>query len=146
MRIDRLRCVNFMRMLVICGNEDCRAEFAADTVNPFWKCPECEREIENRFFPFLSARIMEARIRPEKADWKRLYTEHLTVIEDFVGQKTGRIREFDKDFEMDEDHSIEEFRGFADDAIYDQEMFDRLLKRGHGTAVYLIRILRDRIP
>ena len=135
-----------MRMLVICGNEDCRTEFATDTVDPFWKCPECDREIENKFFPFLSARIMEARIHPGKADWKKLYMEHLAVIEDFVAQKTGRVREFDGNFKMDEEHSIEEFRSLADDAKYDREMFDRLLKRGHGTAVYLIRILRDRIP
>ena len=37
-----------MRIIVICGNEECNKEFDADTNEPEWNCPHCDRIIKNK--------------------------------------------------------------------------------------------------
>lgn len=64
-----------MRMKVICGDPDCREEFFVDSKDRIWVCPNCSREIENKHYPFLTARFMQARIDKESADWKKRLSE-----------------------------------------------------------------------
>jgi hypothetical protein len=63
-----------MRIIVICGNDECGQEYHAETNDFKWECPHCGRERENKFYPFLTARFMQARIDGDKADWKSLYS------------------------------------------------------------------------
>ena len=62
-----------MKMMVKCGDDNCRNEFSADTEEPEWVCPRCDRVIKNPHFPFLTARIMHSRYRPEEVDWEYLF-------------------------------------------------------------------------
>jgi len=58
---------------VKCGNQDCGKEFRADTADPVWKCPHCGREIENRYYPFLTAKLMQAKINGDEKTWRERY-------------------------------------------------------------------------
>ena len=76
-----------MRIRVICGDEACRNEFSAETEEAQWVCPECEREITNPHFPFLTARIMQASFKPDEADWEMLFQRLLEDVQVYFGGK-----------------------------------------------------------
>jgi len=61
-----------MQIFIKCGGDGCGREFKADTEQGLWLCPHCDHEIKNKNYPFLSARLMEAKRLPEEADWKDL--------------------------------------------------------------------------
>lgn len=64
-----------MKMRVVCGDPECRKEFPVSSEDPFWECPSCGRKIENRKYPFLTAKLMQASIDGENADWKALFVD-----------------------------------------------------------------------
>ena len=131
-------------MLIVCGNEECRKEFVGNTVDPYWKCPACDREIENKHFPFLTAKLMEAKASPGKAAWESLYVEHLMTITDFVRQKTALIERTIPGFEMPKEHKLDDLANMDKETVFDQKSFDLLLTRGHATAIYLIDVLKKK--
>jgi len=134
----------FMKMLIKCGNEECRAEFAGDTTEPFWKCSACDREIENRHFPFLNAKLIDSKVRPEKAEWKNLFHEHLKIIRDFSGEKREKIRCIDPEFEIPSEYALDEFIKIDEGTDVTQKDFNRLLTKGHAIAIYLLDVLKDK--
>jgi hypothetical protein len=80
-----------LRLKVVCGQEGCRNEFSADTEEPRWTCPSCEHVIENPHFPFLTARIMQSKYKPEEVDYEAYFTHlvedvrrHFLDREDFL--------------------------------------------------------------
>ena len=88
-----------MRMKVKCGNEDCRTEFFVDSAEPVWTCTECGREITNRNYPFLTAKLMQARIDGPKADWKAAYQNLLEMARKEINTRTeGGKRSIDLSF------------------------------------------------
>ena len=62
-----------MQFIIKCGGEDCGREFKGDTQEPSWLCPYCDHEVLNKDYPFLCARLMEAKRVPEETDWRDLY-------------------------------------------------------------------------
>lgn len=64
-----------MRMLVRCGDQDCNNEFYADSKDPVWECTNCGREIVNQNYPFLTAKLMQAKIDGDRADWREMFIE-----------------------------------------------------------------------
>ena len=62
-------------MIVKCGNPDCREEFKVSSKDPEWECPACSRAIVNRNYPFLTAKLMQAKIDGDLADWKGLFAD-----------------------------------------------------------------------
>lgn len=75
-----------VRIFVACANPDCGEEYPVETDDRHWDCPHCGRELENRFYPFLTARLMNARIHSEEADWRQHHDELLE-------RARGRARE-----------------------------------------------------
>ena len=61
-----------MQFIIKCGGDNCGREFKAETEDRMWQCPFCDHEIPNRDYPFLSARLMEAKRVPEETDWHDL--------------------------------------------------------------------------
>ncbi len=76
-----------MRMKVKCGNEDCRTEFFVDSAEPVWTCTECGREISNRNYPFLTAKLMQARIDGPRADWMKAFAELIELAKKEIGER-----------------------------------------------------------
>lgn len=66
-----------MKIIVKCGSDECRTEFRADISDPEWICPNCDRVIENKNYPFLSAQLMEALTKPDEANWRALHDDLL---------------------------------------------------------------------
>ena len=66
-----------MRIIIVCGNPECEEEYNADSNDSLFKCPHCGREKENPYYPFLTARLMQAKSMPAEADWKALHDELL---------------------------------------------------------------------
>ena len=66
-----------MRIQVICGDPECGEEYPTDTRDRFWECPHCGRAIENKYYPFLTAKLMNARIHADETDWKEQHDELL---------------------------------------------------------------------
>ncbi len=61
-----------VELVIICAG--CANEYMVDTDSPQWECPSCERILENKNYPFLSARLMEAkRLDVKDSDWNALY-------------------------------------------------------------------------
>lgn len=66
-----------MQIFIKCGGDECGREFKGDTGQPDWTCPYCGREVRNAQYPFLCARLMEAKSHPpEETNWKELL-DHL---------------------------------------------------------------------
>ncbi|MFW3145978.1 MAG: hypothetical protein ACMUIE_04115 [Thermoplasmatota archaeon] len=76
-----------MRMQVKCGNMDCRNEFYVDTMDPVWICDNCSREIINANYPFLTAKLMQAKIEGEQADWKEMFGLLLDMAKMEISQR-----------------------------------------------------------
>jgi hypothetical protein len=68
-----------MRMIIICGDPDCGEEYPADTGDRTWECPHCGRVRDNQYYPFLTAKLMNARIHSDEADWKGHHDELLVT-------------------------------------------------------------------
>jgi len=85
-----------MQIIVKCGSETCRKEFKAKTNEPEWICPNCERVIENKNYPFLTARLMEAKANPDKANWKLLHDELLEKAAEIIREKDREIENLNK--------------------------------------------------
>ena len=85
-----------MEIIVKCGSETCREEFKARTGEPQWVCPKCDRVIENRNYPFLTARLMEAKANPGTANWKLLHDELLEKAVTIIKEKDKEIEELKK--------------------------------------------------
>ena len=62
-----------MQIIIKCGGDGCSREFKGDTEERSWLCPFCDHEIINKHYPFLSARLMEAKRVPQETDWKDLF-------------------------------------------------------------------------
>ena len=82
-----------MRMMVRCGNEECENVFYVDSKDPLWECPECGREIVNSNYPFLTAKLMQAKIDGDSADWKTMFVELVEQAETEISSREGRGRE-----------------------------------------------------
>ena len=67
-----------MRIIIICGAPECGEEYPAETEERLWVCPHCGRERENKYYPFLTATLMNARIHSDEAPWKEHHDELLS--------------------------------------------------------------------
>ncbi len=78
-----------MRIIIICGDPVCGEEYPAETSDRLWECPHCGRERENRYYPFLNAQLMNARIHADVADWK----EHHDSLLETAHRKAADLRD-----------------------------------------------------
>ena len=144
-----------MKIRVICGDDEFRNEFTADTEDPRWTCPKCDRIITNPHFPFLTARVMHSRARPDQVNWEELldnlyedvrkyFDGQMSVLNDAEGGAKARDHlgkdavEFILMSVEDEDAFMDGFRErFDGDA---QKMHEALLEEAREIAVKLWEI------
>jgi len=125
-----------MRMKVICGDPDCREEFFVESTDPVWECPECGREITNKHYPFLTAKLMQAKIDGDSADWRMVYSDLLDLVEAQVSSRLkGREGKADLSF-IDEAKKIRSSKGRKSNAKW-RELHDELLKKGREAVLAL---------
>jgi len=86
-----------MRIIIICGNEDCRQEYKVETTDRFWECPHCGRKRESENYPFLTAKFMQARIDGDSGDWETILTEALQKADTKVQENDLRIERLEYD-------------------------------------------------
>ena len=91
-----------MRFIVVCGNPECREEYYAQTEDKEWTCTKCGRVKSNEFWPFLDAKLMQAKIDKD-TDWKKMHDELLIKARMMVEDKEEEIKLLKKD--------IKELRG-----------------------------------
>ncbi len=121
-----------MRMKVICGDPDCREEFFVDSKDSVWVCTNCTREIENKNYPFLTAKLMQARIEGDSADWKKRLEEMIGEARKEISERS-RGKELDQSFiDLIESRSKEELSNKE----Y-RELHDDLLKRARELVLKL---------
>ena len=121
-----------MRMKVICGDPDCREEFFVESKDRVWICPNCTREIENRNYPFLTAKLMQARIDRESADWK-------VRLEELIGEARKEIGDRSKEGEYDLAF-LDEFQSKLEEELSNSEyrdLHDNLLQRSREKVIQL---------
>ncbi|MBN1391083.1 MAG: hypothetical protein JXA22_10630 [Candidatus Thermoplasmatota archaeon] len=82
-----------MRMMVRCGDEDCASEFFVESKEPVWTCEKCGREITNRYYPFLTAKLMQAKIDGDAANWKEMYAELLDTARTEIAARGVRAED-----------------------------------------------------
>ncbi len=85
-----------MRFIVVCGNPDCREEYYAQTEDKAWTCTKCGRVKANDFWPFLDARLMQARIDKD-TDWRKMHDELLAKARTMIEDKDEEITILKKD-------------------------------------------------
>jgi hypothetical protein len=90
-----------MLIVIVCGGEGCGKEFRSDTKDRKWVCPHCGRAIENKYYPFLNARLMQARIDKDAADWKAMWEGLLEEANNLFKDRTERIARLKRDLEGD---------------------------------------------
>ncbi len=78
-----------MRMMVRCGNEECENVFYVESKDPVWECSNCGREIINKNYPFLTAKLMQGKIDGDEADWKSLFLELVDRAEIEISSRGG---------------------------------------------------------
>ena len=78
-----------MRMMVRCGDQDCKMEFYVDSKDPVWECPNCERVITNRNYPFLTAKLMQAKIDGDATDWKGMFLDLIKTARIEINARGG---------------------------------------------------------
>jgi hypothetical protein len=88
-----------MRFIVVCGNPECREEYFAQTEDRQWICNKCGRVKANDFWPFLSARLMQAKIDKD-TDWKKMHDDLLLNARQMIEDKEEEIRLLKKDIEL----------------------------------------------
>lgn len=86
-----------MRMIIICGDPDCGEEYPADTGDRTWECPHCGRVRDNQYYPFLTAKLMNARIHSDEADWKGHHDELLMTARGKAADLRERASYLEKD-------------------------------------------------
>ena len=94
-----------MRFIVVCGNLECREEYYAQTEHKEWTCTKCGRVKSNDFWPFLDAKLMQAKIDKD-TDWKKMHDELLAKARMMIEDKEEEIKLLKKD--------INELRGQLD--------------------------------
>ena len=92
-----------MRLRIICGNDDCRQEYTTDTMDRTWECPHCGRVRENDFYPFLTARMMQARINGKDDDWEAVHDDMVEKADVRVQEKNVRLRRLEGDLDIQDD-------------------------------------------
>jgi len=80
-----------MLIVIVCGGEECGKEFRADTKDRKWVCTHCRRAIENKYYPFLNARLMQARIDKDAADWKTMLEGLRAEADELFKDRTERL-------------------------------------------------------
>ena len=78
-----------MRMKVVCGDLECREEFFVESKETVWECPSCSREIVNKNYPFLTAKLMQAKIEGDSADWKIRFTELIEEAKKEISERSN---------------------------------------------------------
>jgi hypothetical protein len=68
-----------LRIFIVCGDPECGEEYPADTGDKRWLCPHCGRERPNKYYPFLTARLMNAKIHADETDWKEHHDDLLST-------------------------------------------------------------------
>ncbi len=148
-----------MRIIIICGAPECGEEYPAETKDRRWECPHCERVRENQYYPFLTAKLMNARIHASEADWKVHHDELLATAQAKVFDLRDRFGFLRKDLNRlrvqlrEEDRvglpdlvtpdDIEDFLGDwtpeapADDTAAWKDLHDRLLEGARGEILAL---------
>src|SRR5512137_1787412 len=86
-----------MRIIIICGNEDCRQEYKVETTDRFWECPHCGRKRESDHYPFLTAKFMQARIDGDNGDWETILNEAVQKADTKVQENDLRIDKLEHD-------------------------------------------------
>jgi hypothetical protein len=86
-----------MRIIIICGDPECGEEYPAETDDRLWSCPHCGRERENLYYPFLTARLMDARIHTDEADWREHHDQLLSKAQGRVAELRDHIGYLRKD-------------------------------------------------
>jgi hypothetical protein len=76
-------------MLVRCGDQDCKNEFNVDSKDPVWECTNCGREIVNQNYPFLSAKLMQAKIDGNQTDWRGMFIELIKTARIEINARGG---------------------------------------------------------
>jgi len=79
-----------MRMMVRCGDQDCKMEFYVESKDPIWECPNCERTITNRNYPFLTAKLMQAKIDGDSADWEGMFKDLVKTARIEINARNGK--------------------------------------------------------
>ena len=88
-----------MRFIVVCGNPECREEYYAQTEDKEWTCTKCGRVKSNDFWPFLDAKLMQAKIDKD-TDWKKVHDELLIKARMMVEDKDEEIKLLKKDIKQ----------------------------------------------
>ena len=86
-----------MRIIIVCGNDDCRQEYKVDTTDRFWECSHCGRKRESDNYPFLTAKFMQARIDGDNGDWETILTEAIQKADTKVQENDQRIARLEYD-------------------------------------------------
>ena len=148
-----------MRMIIICGVPDCGEEYPADTGDRTWECPHCGRVRDNQYYPFLTAKLMNARIHSDETDWKEQHDELLMNARGKVADLRDRATFMRKDLKRlrvqlpEEDRekladlaSLDDVPDFlggwtpdapADDAAAWRDLHDRLLEGARDEIIAL---------
>jgi len=113
-----------MRIIVKCGEDECRTEFNVETTDPEWECPSCGHVIINRQYPFLTAKVMQARVEGDSSDWKRNFKDLLDTIGAEMEKRTsGELEGPPKELlikghnELKREHSNGEWRVLFEDLL-----------------------------
>ncbi len=94
-----------MRMKVICGDLECREEFFVDSKDAVWECPSCSREIANKNYPFLTAKLIQAKIEGDSADWKVRLSDLIEEARKEISERSNG-KEVDLKFLDDADSNL----------------------------------------
>jgi len=126
-----------MQMIVKCGDDECREEFKVASEEPAWECPACGRVIQNKNYPFLTAKLMQARIDGDQNDWKKTFEELLEKTRTEVVKRTeGKDAAVDLEFmdeaegELPKERANEEWKN----------LHDKLLKNGREAILELDKL------
>jgi hypothetical protein len=86
-----------MRIIIVCGNDNCRQEYKVETTDRFWECPHCGRKRESENYPFLTAKFMQARIDGDNGDWETILNEAIQKADTKVQENDLRIGRLEQD-------------------------------------------------
>lgn len=148
-----------MRIIIVCGDPECGEEYPADTTDRTWECPHCGRVRENMYYPFLNARLMNARIHSDEADWRELHDEllskarrrveelkeHASVLRKDLSRLRMQLPEEKREAAAGSDHPmpgtelVDGWDGEAPegDMTMWRELYDQLLEGARGEIVAL---------
>lgn len=123
-------------MRVVCGDPDCREEFPVSSKDPVWECTACGRQIVNHKYPFLTAKLMQANIGGESADWRNMYAELLEQARmEIIERIEGKEAVIDLSFLEDGDALLES--GVEKDNGEWRSLHDELLMKAREVVLQL---------